>query len=46
MQLVDDRISMLDPMKLQTLSYDAVEAKFGVSADKGRGRAGAGRRFD
>jgi len=34
MQLIDDRISMLDPMKLQTLSYDAVQAKFGVSPDK------------
>ncbi|MCB9930893.1 MAG: DNA polymerase I [Alphaproteobacteria bacterium] len=34
MQLIDDRISMLDPMKLQTLSYAAVEAKFGVPPDK------------
>ncbi len=34
MQLVDDRISMLDPMKLQTLGREAVEAKFGVPPEK------------
>ena len=34
MQLVDDRISMLDPMKLQKLSFAEVEAKFGVPPDK------------
>ena len=34
MQLVDDNISMLDPIKLQKLSYEAVEAKFGVPPNK------------
>ena len=34
MQLVDDHISMLDPIKLQTLGREAVEAKFGVPPDK------------
>lgn len=34
MQLVDDHISMLDPMKLQTLGREEVEAKFGVPPEK------------
>ena len=34
MQLVSDKISMLDPVKLQLQSFEAVEAKFGVTPDK------------
>ncbi len=34
MQLVDDRISMLDPIKLQVIGRAEVEAKFGVPPDK------------
>jgi len=34
MQLVDEHISMLDPMKLQKLSFAEVEAKFGVPPQK------------
>ncbi len=34
MQLISDKISMLDPVKLQLQSFEAVEAKFGVTPDK------------
>ncbi|NMM45362.1 DNA polymerase I [Rhodospirillaceae bacterium KN72] len=34
MQLVDDHISMWDPMKNQVISYDQVMEKFGVGPDK------------
>ena len=34
MQLVSDKISLLDPVKLQLQGHEAVEAKFGVSPDK------------
>ncbi len=34
MQLVDDNISMLDPIKLQKIDREGVEAKFGVPPDK------------
>ena len=34
MQLVSNKISMLDPVKLQLQSFEAVEAKFGVTPDK------------
>jgi DNA polymerase-1 len=34
MQLVNDNVSLLDPVKLQIQSYEAVEAKFGVTPDK------------
>ena len=34
MQLVSDDISLLDPVKLQIQSFEAVQAKFGVTPDK------------
>ena len=34
MQLVSDKVSLLDPVKLQLQSFEAVEAKFGVTPDK------------
>ncbi|MDA0998707.1 MAG: DNA polymerase I, partial [Proteobacteria bacterium] len=34
MQLVDDNISMMDPMKGTEISYEEVEKKFGVRPDK------------
>ena len=34
MQLVGDRVSMLDPMKQKTMRYDEVVEKFGVGPDR------------